>query len=510
MILSETSSPSGKLNGTEMPSSLGDEQGVLGCILMAAISPEPDVAYHMLSQLNSSDFFDLRNREIVKAMQQVSLEGHPLDLLRVRRQLSPDRVNPQYLTSLTGDLPSQHQFPVYLEKLREVADRRKLWIICQNGMKISGDSSQAMKGILTEFQNEIYRTVRGDSIYSNKVLPPIEKLGDFLSKEIPEPSVLIEGILHQGSKMLISGPSKMGKTWLLLDLALSIQTGTPFLGLNTSQADVLYINLEMQRCQVHLRCKKILRAKDLPNSDDMGIWNLRGKSCDISTLRISLMPHILKNKYGLIVFDPIYKVYGGRDENSVSDVAEIMNELEQIANETGAALVYIAHQTKGNQSGKEAIDRISGSGAFARDVDSGLIFTAHEEEDCYTADAAILRNFPPFRPFVVRRRHPVMVREDEIDPERLKARRSSNPAKHYTVEEILAHVPIDEPIDKNVLRKNANKSGIALNMINPLVDQAIEQGLLYLHLKKRSGTNPLKQLARYPQELQEDLHDLNA
>ena len=225
-------------------------------------------------------------------------------------------------------------------------------------------------------------------------------------------------------------------------------------------------------------------------------------------MRSQLMPQIDKEDYGLIVFDPIYKVYGDRDENSVSDVAEIMNELEQIINETGAALVYVAHQTKGNQAGKEAIDRISGSGAFARDVDSGLILTAHEEEECYTADAAILRNFPPFKPFVVRWEFPLMVREDDIDPERLKAPRSGNPVKHHTIEEIMAHVPHDKPVDKNVLRKNANdKADIAINRINPLIDEAIENGLLYEHLIKRPGTNPLKQLARYPQELQRDLHD---
>ena len=40
--------------------------------------------------------------------------------------------------------------------------------------------------------------------------------------------------------------------------------------------------------------------------------------------------------------DPIYKVYGDRDENSVSGVAEIMNQLDVIVAETGAAVVFAA------------------------------------------------------------------------------------------------------------------------------------------------------------------------
>ena len=67
MILSGTSSPSGKLNGTEMPSSLGDEQGALGCILMAG-NYNPDEGVKLFSQLNPIYFTDLRHKEIHRAM----------------------------------------------------------------------------------------------------------------------------------------------------------------------------------------------------------------------------------------------------------------------------------------------------------------------------------------------------------------------------------------------------------------------------------------------------------
>ena len=220
-----------------------------------------------------------------------------------------------------------------------------------------------------------------------------------------------------------------------------------------------------------------------------------------------MVAQIPRHDLGLIIIDPIYKTYGDRDENRVSDIASIMNELEYICREGDVALVFATHQTKGNQAGKESIDRISGSGAFARDVDSGLILTAHEEEGCYTVEASILRNFPEFDPYVLQWECPLMNPNYDLDPERLKARRSSNPARHHTVEEIMAHVPVSEAIDKNVLRDNANKAGIALNKINPLINQAIEEGLLFEHLVKRSGTNPLKQIARFAQSLETDLHD---
>ena len=100
-----------------------------------------------------------------------------------------------------------------------------------------------------------------------------------------------------------------------------------------------------------------------------------------------------------------------------------------------------------------------------------------------------------------------MVRDDTLNPDHLKERRDPNRAKEHSVEEVMAHVPVDEPIDKNTLRDKVNMAGIALNKINPLIEQAVEEGKLYEHLIKRSGSCPKKQLARYPQELQGDLHD---
>lgn len=494
---------------TPPPSSLRDEKGVLSCVLQEGESDHA-AASQKLRQLKSTEFYDLRNRRIYAVMRSNDTKGDSLDARGIYLAMKDDcGVEREYLFGLLQEAPSPMQFPIYLKAVKEASVRRKLLMLSQKGVELSCNTKQPMEGMLTEFQDEIRNVIQTENS-SNLSLPPIERLEDFLAREIPAPTVLIEGILHQGSKMLISGPSKMGKTWLLMDLAVSVQTGTPLWGLQTSQADVLYINLELQEFHAQKRCKKILDSKNLTAVKGMGIWNLRGRACDISRLRSQLMSRILKGDYGLIIFDPIYKVYGGRDENSVSDIAEIMNELERITNETGAALVYVAHQTKGNQSGKEAIDRISGSGAFARDVDSGLILTEHEGADCYTADAAILRNFPPFAPFVLRWEWPLMVRESDIDPERLKARRSSNPAKHHTVEEILAHVPRENPIGKDILKDNANKAGIALNKINPLINQAIEKGLLFEHLVKRPRTSPRKLIARYPQDLQGNLNDLNA
>src|ERR1051326_1856867 len=93
-----------------------------------------------------------------------------------------------------------------------------------------------------------------------------------------------------------------------------------------------------------------------------------------------------------------------------------------------------SHFAKGNASAKESIDRISGSGVFARDPDSLITFTKHEEEGAFTVEM-VLRNLPPVEPFVVRWHPPLFRRADELDPTKLK-QAGGRPPEH-TNEELL-------------------------------------------------------------------------
>ena len=135
----------------------------------------------------------------------------------------------------------------------------------------------------------------------------------------------------------------------------------------------------------------------------------------------------------LIIIDPIYKGLGDGDENKAGDIAALMNRLESLAVESGAAVAFGHHFSKGNQAGKDAMDRMSGSGVFARDPDSILMMTQHEDENVFVVDC-ILRNLPPVDKFCVAREHPLMVRSEEHDPAKLKQIRGSE--EKYSDEEI--------------------------------------------------------------------------
>jgi hypothetical protein len=166
----------------------------------------------------------------------------------------------------------------------------------------------------------------------------------------------------------------------------------------------------------------------------LDLWNLRGRNTDFETLLPKIRNKIVERDYALIILDPIYKLYGNLDENKAGDIARLLNEVEDLATSTGAAVAFGAHFSKGNQSGKESLDRISGSGVFTRDPDSLLIFTRHEKDRAFTVEAT-LRNFKPMDPFVVRFDYPLMRRDDSLNPRHLKL--PGNMTPRYSAAQLL-------------------------------------------------------------------------
>lgn len=207
----------------------------------------------------------------------------------------------------------------------------------------------------------------------NDDLPDPESLSDFWETMPELASPLIDGVLRQGHKMLIAGPSKAGKSFLLIELCISIAEGINWLGWKCAQGKVMYVNLELDRASCLHRFKDVYNALSIrPNNlSNIDIWNLRGKSIPLDKLAPKLIRRAQKKNYIAIVIDPIYKVITG-DENSADQMAKFCNQFDKICSELNCATIYCHHHSKGAQGGKRSMDRASGSGVFARDPDALL------------------------------------------------------------------------------------------------------------------------------------------
>lgn len=204
-------------------------------------------------------------------------------------------------------------------------------------------------------------------------LPDMVSLDTFKDNPPELPEELITGILRRGHKMLISGSSKAGKSFLLMELCIAIAEGKPWLGFQCKKGRVLYVNLEIDPASAINRFLKIYEALGLPikNADSIVIWNLRGHAVPLDQLVPKLIRRVRDQHFDAIIIDPIYKVITG-DENNASEMGAFCNQFDKICTETGCSTIYCHHHSKGAQGMKKAMDRASGSGVFARDPDAQL------------------------------------------------------------------------------------------------------------------------------------------
>lgn len=204
----------------------------------------------------------------------------------------------------------------------------------------------------------------------NDDLPEPESMASVWDN-LPELSPpLIDGVLRQGHKMLLAGPSKAGKSYALIELCCAIAEGRKWFMWACAQGKVLYVNLELDRASCLHRFKDVYGALGWKPSNvgNIDIWNLRGKSVPMDKLAPKLIRRAAKKNYIAIIIDPIYKVITG-DENSADQMAHFCNQFDRVCAELGAAVIYCHHHSKGSQGNKRSMDRASGSGVFARDPD---------------------------------------------------------------------------------------------------------------------------------------------
>lgn len=275
---------------------------------------------------------------------------------------------------------SLEEYKKRVEYLYKICDKNGLKVDRQNKNPsrlsrlpgaVRGEHKQFL--VATNIGKEDWETWEEWIEETNDNLPDPESLSDVWDNlpELSEP--LIENVLRKGHKMLITGPSKAGKSFLIIELCIAIAEGKKWIGWDCKQGKVLYVNLELDRASGLHRFKDAYKALGIEprNIDNIEIWNLRGKSVPMDKLAPKLIRRAAKKNYTAVVIDPIYKVITG-DENSADQMANFCNQFDKICTELNCSVIYCHHHSKGSQGAKRSMDRASGSGVFARDPDALL------------------------------------------------------------------------------------------------------------------------------------------
>jgi hypothetical protein len=297
------------------------ESGVIACLVNHGGEKLPPMLSRLLERSPDS-FDDQRYGRISRVVFRVRRDGKEASPLHVRKELL-DAGEPE-LGALALQLLDE-DLPVALAEL-DAADlwpayqARRARTLLSEAAAAAEANPDSVPDLLRRLPVEF--AALADGMAGPGSLPDITDASEFLAEPIPAPAELVAGVIHRGSKLAFGGSSKSFKTWCLLDLAVSVATGANWLGFPTVKGEVLFVNFEIQSHAWQRRVAAVATTKGLRlEPGELHVWNLRGHAADFRVLVPKLIARARREGFALIVLDPIYKLYGGTDENAAGDVA---------------------------------------------------------------------------------------------------------------------------------------------------------------------------------------------
>lgn len=212
-------------------------------------------------------------------------------------------------------------------------------------------------------------------------LLPSHTFADLMARELPPIRWIVPEMIPEGMTIL-AGKQKVGKSWLLLELGLSVSSGGVFLGsIEVEQRDVLYLALEDNERRLKDRFSHITRAPEAsvpsgfhyvvgsdkwPRLDVQGLSRLHSWLDAHPTVQLVIVDTWGKAK-------PISRAKNGYD----ADV-EAASGIQTLAMERNISVLVISHLTKAAHD--YALDELNATTGLSATADNILILKRQERD----------------------------------------------------------------------------------------------------------------------------------
>jgi putative DNA primase/helicase len=200
---------------------------------------------------------------------------------------------------------------------------------------------------------------------------------DFIDR--PEPDWLIDEILPNTGFASVYGPSGVGKSFVCIDMAAAIASGSEWFGFPTKESRVVYVALEGQAgFPRRVRAWSSHNEKPFPAGVQF-VFNAFALTQPAHTRELGDLI-VQYGGAGLIIIDTLNRAAPGADENASADMGKIIAGATALQQATGAMVLLIHH------AGKDVSKRLRGHSSLIAALDTAILVDRHGDLIRWTLD----------------------------------------------------------------------------------------------------------------------------
>lgn len=346
------------ISGQQLPCDVYAEKNLLGALLIDGAALEQ-------ISLEATDFYDPAHQLVFSALSRLHREGIPLEVNFLARELSAMTLAENQTAydsiggaaclyelagvSRNGASPLPENVVYHAQAIREKAQQRRL---AEMGLELARRAHNATRPAdLLQFVYDQAADIQERGAV-NMGFETLDGMAlDALEEDL---EYLVEGTLVARQPTILAGPKKSLKTSIGLDLALSLATGTPFLGQLPvhRRCRVLFCSGESGLPTLRETARRICAAKNVALSE-IEAFHVTSQLPRLSNAESMLSLRItMKRAQAEVVFvDPAYLCIPPADTNNLFAVGQYLLPFSQLCQEHGTTPIVCHHAKR--QTGRD-------------------------------------------------------------------------------------------------------------------------------------------------------------
>ena len=357
------------------PHDVAAEEAALGAALLSA-----DALAVVLERLAQDDFYRPAHRTIYAAIRTLHSRGEPVDPVTVAGELNrsgafADVGGASFLHDLVAGVPTAANTAYYTATVAACAKVRRVidlgHQLVQVGFEEPGNADRAV-----ELAREVLEELGRLGGAGPQLLTGLRDGAWLDAQDFPPLAYAVPGLIPEGSVLLV-GPPKIGKSWLVLTVALAAATGGRVFGLEVPQRPTLYMGLEDGDRRLQDRCRKLLRGDPIPRGFEYLTRVEPGRIVDTITCWLDQQD----STPTLVILDTLGKVLPPAllGESSYQRDYRIGTTLKRLTDEHPGMTLLTNHQDR-KANAEDFVDSVSGTHGLAGAADTVIVLTRSRNE----------------------------------------------------------------------------------------------------------------------------------